>query len=105
MSEENTADWSSKVRTNKPFRLIKRHLSERKATGEDATLDSLEILMPHPHCYSPTRLCLEAIRKQHKYRVHTRALIGVNYYTVAQCRRSVRLGGIPYAAFSLRNVF
>lgn len=33
-----------------------------------ATLDSLKILTPHPHCYSPTCLCLQTIRKQQKYR-------------------------------------
>lgn len=31
-------------------------------------LDSLKILTPHPHCYSPTCLCLQTIRKQQKYR-------------------------------------
>ena len=33
-----------------------------------ATLDSLKILTPHPHCYSPTCSCLQTIRKQQKYR-------------------------------------
>lgn len=29
-------------------------------------------------------LCFETIRKQQKYRVHTRTLIDVHYYTVTQ---------------------
>lgn len=65
-------------------------LTNASLLSANATLDSLEILMPHPHCYSRIiRLlgCVSKLFVNSRSIVFTdRALIGVNYYTVAHER-------------------